>query len=149
MTYFDEYATEEVNKSAYKKLSLRWHPDRPMGNENVMKDINKQWSEAKQMYASGAWPRMKQPSAPTGGGYKHYNVFGGGVHEAPKAPEKVYNVTYRKKKYKGTETQVYIEILTELGPGAAVDFLMQFNKLKANQAMQDGLITDLFKNLFK
>jgi molecular chaperone DnaJ len=42
-------ATEEEIKAAYKKMAMVWHPDRPGGSPEKMKEIN----EAKEILLQG------------------------------------------------------------------------------------------------
>lgn len=157
MTYFDEYATMEVNKETYKKLSLKWHPDRPGGNENTMKDINAQWDLAKKNYALGAWPRRKPEPAGA-------SAWGGVFSETtePSKPETRYTYEVKgryqsrhlNKKYTGTCDEIYMQVLTELGPHAAIDFLIKVNTktdttLNNKPQSSEEMWGDFLKNLFK
>jgi len=43
MTYFKNCKNLEELKAEYKKLAMLFHPDRPNGSEDTMKDINNQY----------------------------------------------------------------------------------------------------------
>lgn len=43
LVYFSYQKSFEENKKSYRTLSMKHHPDKPTGNEEVMKAINDEW----------------------------------------------------------------------------------------------------------
>lgn len=149
MKHFDEYATLEKNKEKYKELCLQHHPDRKGGSTKIMAEINGEWETAKKQYAAGLLPKIKQtpPKERT-----HYNVFGGKIHQAQPAQNPatiIYTkVPFRRKKYSGTEAEIYMNVIKDFGIKAGIEFIMAFQKKKSPQVIEVQFI-NLFNNLFK
>ena len=149
MKYFDEYATQEDNKRKYKEYALKHHPDMKGGSTKIMVEINSEWETAKKKYIAGELPRIKPPPQPD---RKHFNVFGGRVY----ASEPVQNpativytgVKFRRKKYTGTEAEIYMNVLKDFGIKAGIEFIMGFQKKKSPEVIEVQFI-NLFNNLFK
>ena len=45
MKYFNNINTLEELKKQYKKLAMKYHPDRPNGSEEIMKQVNNEYEK--------------------------------------------------------------------------------------------------------
>uniref|UniRef100_A0A6C0C222 J domain-containing protein n=1 Tax=viral metagenome TaxID=1070528 RepID=A0A6C0C222_9ZZZZ len=73
-------ASPDEIKKAYRKLSLRYHPDKPTGDESKFKEINEAYStlgdvEKKRIYDSGGNNLHRTFSSPNGGFDDLFNMF--------------------------------------------------------------------------
>lgn len=46
MKYFKDLSTMEIVKKQYRKLAMKYHPDRKNGSEEIFKEINNEYEEA-------------------------------------------------------------------------------------------------------
>ena len=85
MNYYDilginKNSSQEEIKKAYRKLSLKYHPDKPTGDESKFKEINEAYSnlsdlEKKRIYDGGGNNLRRTFSSPTGGFDDIFNMF--------------------------------------------------------------------------
>ena len=46
MKYFKDLTSMEIVKKQYRKLAMKYHPDRENGNEEIFKEINNEYEKA-------------------------------------------------------------------------------------------------------
>jgi len=49
MRYFDLSNSPEENKKLYRQLSMKYHPDRPQGNQEIMQQIIEEYKEVEKL----------------------------------------------------------------------------------------------------
>ncbi|MFD1395578.1 DnaJ domain-containing protein [Kroppenstedtia eburnea] len=52
--HFENVSTLEELKAEFRKLAMKYHPDRPGGSEQTMREINNEYDYLKQKLSSGA-----------------------------------------------------------------------------------------------
>lgn len=52
--HFQNVSTLEELKTAFRKLAMKYHPDRPGGSEEIMREVNNEYDFLKQKLSSGA-----------------------------------------------------------------------------------------------
>ena len=80
----DTKATDDEIKKAYRKLALKWHPDRNQGDDDERKKADKMFKDINEAYSVLSDPDKRKrfdlgaydPSDPTGGA--GFGGFGGG-----------------------------------------------------------------------
>lgn len=53
LKYFSLEDSYEENKKLYRILANQYHPDKPTGNEDMMKEINMEWEKVNEYFDSG------------------------------------------------------------------------------------------------
>jgi curved DNA-binding protein CbpA len=131
MKYFDEYASQEENKRTWKKYMIEFHPDKNGGDHRKVNELNTEWNLMEQGYKQGLLPRKKQ----TAHREQPFNVFGGGVRPAANQVDNtIYDVKWKRKNYRGTENQIFSQIVADKGLLEGVEFTLAFQKKKAGEA---------------
>lgn len=114
MKYFSYDKTYQENRKKYLSLCNIHHPDKPTGNQEIMKEINSEWELYKETHAD-------EPAEEIDG----WDVFGA-FYDAVlsmKEEEETNYVVWRGKKYSGSEDEILGKVALEHGGLSLIEFV--------------------------
>lgn len=127
MKYFSYDKPYQENRKLYLSLCNIYHPDKPTGNEDMIKEINGEWETYEKTYQKNIHHIETKPvekdtdDVYTFGGFMEEFMFGF-METIIEDEDETNYVIFRGKKYSGSESEILEQIALKYGGLTLMEF---------------------------